>query len=130
MLCEILINIIKEKEVVISDVMNNIDKEILFQLMSLDIKKISLIVLIEGGAEMLIAMKINHQNTMLGDDDHIPLNDKMLRDEYFVYKSLVSMNKADDDIPCAIIMMIAPERPKKFILNNPMRTNPMCATDE
>lgn len=41
--------------------------------------KISLNKLIDGGAEILIAIKINHQNIKLGKDVIIPLNDKIFR---------------------------------------------------
>ena len=84
LLCEILINIVRENDVVINDNMNNMNSDVLFHEIVLDIKKISLIVLIVGGAEMLIAMNVNHQKVILGVDEIIPLNDSMFREEYFI----------------------------------------------
>lgn len=49
-------------------------------MINLDMMKISLIVLIDGGAEMFIAIKINHQNAMLGVIVINPLNRVMFRE--------------------------------------------------
>lgn len=126
----ILINIIIEKDVVIRDIKNKIDIDIKFQWIILDIKKISLIVLIVGGAEMLTAMNINHQKVMLGIIEINPLNIKIFRVWNFIYKSFTKRKRAEDDNPWAIIIIIAPEKPIRLLENNPNNTNPICATDE
>jgi len=46
----------------------------------LEIMKISLIVLIVGGAEILIIIKMNHQNLILGEMERIPLNKIVFRE--------------------------------------------------
>lgn len=96
----------------------------------LDIIKISLIVLIVGGADILIAMKINHQNVMLGDIVISPLKERIFRVWYFIYMSLVRRKRAEDDKPCAIIIRILPIIPILFREKIPIRTNPIWATDE
>lgn len=100
------------------------------QFTNLDIIRISLIVLIDGGAEMFIAIKINHQNTMFGVIVINPLNIIMFREWIFIYRSFTSRNKADDDIPWAIIIIIAPINPILFIEKILDRTNPIWATEE
>lgn len=50
-----------------------------FHKIILDIIIISLIVLIDGGAEILIAININHQKVILGDKLISPLNDEIFR---------------------------------------------------
>lgn len=44
--------------------------------------------------------------------------------------SLDKKKSADEDNPCAIIMIIAPYNPILFSVKIPVSTNPMCATDE
>lgn len=124
------INIINENEVVIKDIKKMNVIELLFQNSNLVIIIISLRVLIDGGAEIFNAMNINHQNVMLGVSINIPLNKKIFRVWSFIYKSLTRRNKADDDNPWAIIIIIAPDNPIVLIVNNPVNTNPMWATDE
>lgn len=104
--------------------------ELLFQNNNLAIMKISLIVLIDGGAEILRAININHQKVILGINIKIPLNKIIFRVWYFEYKSFTRKNRADDDSPWAIIIIIAPVNPIVFIENNPVNTNPIWATDE
>jgi len=87
----------------------NID--FIFHKIILDIIIISLIVLIDGGAEILIAININHQNVMLGDIIINPLKHEILRVWYLWYRSLVNRNNAEDDKPWAIIIIIAPIKP-------------------
>lgn len=57
---------------------------IIFQLINPIIIKISLIRLIVGGAEILTAVNINHQNVILGKELISPLNDIIFRVWYFV----------------------------------------------
>lgn len=104
--------------------------ELLFHESSLDIIMISLNVLIVGGAEMFKAININHQNVILGISVIIPLNIKMFRVWYLKYKSFTNKNRADEDNPWAIIIIIAPVNPIKLNENKPVNTNPICATDE
>lgn len=49
-------------------------------IINLDIMKISLIVLIEGGAEIFIAINKNHHIVMLGVMINSPLNNIMFRE--------------------------------------------------
>jgi len=79
---------------------------------------------------MLIAMKINHQNVMLGMIEISPLNITILREWIFKYKSFTKKNKADDDIPCAIIMMIAPNIPILLNVKILAKVSAIWATDE
>lgn len=125
-----LINIIRENEVVINDIMKIIIIELLLWFNSPDINRISLKVLIEGGAEMLRDININHQNTVLGISVNIPFNMRIFRVWYLKYKSFVNKKRADDDNPCAIIIIIAPVRLIELRVNKPVRTNPIWATDE
>lgn len=124
------INIINENEVVIKDIKKINIIELLFQNRSLVIIMTSLKVLIDGGAEMFKAINMNHQNVILGVSINIPLNKIIFRVWSFVYKSLTNKNKADDDNPWAIIIMIAPDNPIVLIVNRPVSTNPIWATDE
>lgn len=59
----------------------------------------SLAKLIDGGADMLIAKKINHQNVILGKIFVIPLIDKIFRVWNFEYIIFTRRNRADDDSP-------------------------------
>lgn len=72
-------NIIRENEVVIRDIIKIIIIVELFHENILDINIISLKVLIVGGAEMFIDINMNHQNVMFGIMVHIPLNIKIFR---------------------------------------------------
>ena len=51
---------------------------------NLDMIKISLIVLIEGGAEILIAINMNHHQTMFGVMISNPFINKIFREWVFV----------------------------------------------
>lgn len=130
LLWEILIYIIIENDVVMMDIIKIIIIVDIFQLIILDIIKISLRVLIVGGAEILTAININHQNMMLGIINKVPLNIRIFREWYFVYISFTKKNRADDDNPWAIIIMIAPIKPIDFMEKIPANTNPICATEE
>lgn len=55
-----------------------------FHKIILDIMKISLIVLIVGGADTLIAININHQNVRFGEIDVRPLKQEIFRVWYFM----------------------------------------------
>lgn len=101
-----------------------------FHLIILVNKKISLIVLIVGGAEMLIAININHQKLIFGDILINPLNKIMFRDEYFLYKSFTRRNNADDDSPWANIIIMAPVSPIWFMEKIPINTNLIWDTEE
>lgn len=126
----ILINIDIENVAVISDIINSIIIVFVLQLIILDINIISLIVLIDGGAEMLVAININHQNVMFGAIIIIPLNIIIFREWYLLYISFTSRKRADEDNPWAIIIIIAPIIPIVFIVKIPVRTNPIWATEE
>lgn len=125
-----LINIIKENEVVIKDIIKIIIIELLFHVIRPDIIKISLKVFIEGGAEMLRAININHQNVKFGINEKIPFNIIMFRVWNLKYKSFTNKNKAEEDKPWAIIIIIAPISLIVLKVNNPVNTNPIWATEE
>lgn len=108
MLCDKFRNIIIEKDVVIIEIMKIGIIDFIFHKITLDIIIISLIVLIDGGAEILIAIKINHQKVILGIIEINPLKEEIFRVWYLKYKSFVNKNKADEDKPWAIIIIIAP----------------------
>lgn len=80
LLWEMFRNIIIEKEVTIIEIKKIIIIVVLFNIIILDIMKISLIVLIVGGAEILIAININHQKVILGETEINPLKDIMFRE--------------------------------------------------
>lgn len=72
--------IVKENEAVIIDaIIIGIIVDFV-HIISLDIIKISLIVLIDGGAEIFIAIKRNHHMVMLGVTINNPLNNIMFRE--------------------------------------------------
>lgn len=83
MLWAILINIKIEKDAVERDIIKMVIIIDIFHCRSLDIIIISLIILIVGGAEMLIAIKINHQNIRLGKELINPLKEIIFRVWYF-----------------------------------------------
>jgi hypothetical protein len=91
---------------------------------------ISLKRLIEGGTEMLIAIKMSHQNVRFGNDLVIPLNEIMFRVWYFIYMILTRRNNAAEDNPWATIMRIAPFSPVGESVNNLVRISPMWAIEE
>lgn len=126
----ILMNIISENEVVIKDIIKIIIIELLFHNNNPDIIIISLNVLIDGGAEMFKAININHQNVRLGINVNIPFNKIMFRVWYLKYKSFTNKNKADEDKPCATIIIIAPISLIELIVSSLVNTKPMWATDE
>lgn len=72
-------NIIKEKVAVMNDIRKIIIIELLFHEIRLDIIRISLMVLIVGGAEIFKAINMNHQNVILGIKVISPLNIKIFR---------------------------------------------------
>lgn len=79
MLWATLINIKMEKDAVDKDnkkIVSNID---IFHWFSLDIIITSLIILIDGGAEILKAIKMNHQNIIFGNRLINPLNEIIFR---------------------------------------------------
>lgn len=80
LLWEMLTNNDREKDATAKDIIMIGMMVDFLQRSSLDIMKISLAVLIVGGAEMLTDMKINHQNVMLGIMVSNPLNNKMFRE--------------------------------------------------
>lgn len=107
----IFTNIINENVAAISDIMKIMMIVLLFHKISLDIIIISLMVLIVGGAEMFRAININHQKVIFGIIVIRPLNKRMFRVWYLIYKSFTRRNNADEDNPWAIIIMIAPVNP-------------------
>lgn len=111
LLWEILTNIIIENDAEARDIIKIKIGVELFQKIILLIIIISLNVLIVGGAEILIAININHHKVMLGMIINIFLKSIILREWNFIYKSLVRKNNAEDAIPCAIIIIRAPINP-------------------
>ncbi|TDJ92016.1 hypothetical protein E1923_29300 [Klebsiella pneumoniae] len=79
MLCDKFRNIIIEKDVVIIEIMKIGIIDFIFHRITLDIIIISLSVLIDGGAEILIAIKINHQKVILGIIEINPLKEEIFR---------------------------------------------------
>ena len=69
---------------------------------------ISLIKLMEGGAAMLAAVKINHIIVIIGKMFNIPLVKNRLRVCVISYVMLAAANRPDDVNPCAIIIMRLP----------------------
>lgn len=92
--------------------------------------KISLARLIEGGAEILIARKINHQNVRFGKILISPLIIIMFRVWNFVYTKFTNRNNADEDNPWATIIIIAPFNPIKDIVKSEEITIAIWATEE
>jgi len=90
----------------------------------------SLAKLIEGGAEILTAKKINHQNVIFGKIFVNPLMDMILRVWYLEYNMFTNKKRAEEDIPWASIMIIAPFNPSWESVNREARTIPIWATDE
>lgn len=119
-----------ENETVASDIVKSIIKDTLFQNNRFLIIKISLIVLIVGGAEIFRAININHQKVMLGIIVIKLLNISMLRVWNFIYKSLVKKKSADEVKPWATIIIMAPILPRRFIEKIPHKVNPIWATEE
>lgn len=76
----ILINIIKEKDAEVKDIMKIGILDLSLHETRLDIIMISLIVLILGGAEIFRAININHQNVMFGIRVKRPLKSKIFRE--------------------------------------------------
>jgi len=87
--------------------------------------KISLIVLIVGGADMLIITNINHQNVILGEMDIKPLNIIIFRVWVLLYKSLARRNRAEEVNPWAIIIIIAPIKPKELNVIKAINESPI-----
>lgn len=54
----------------------------------------------------------------------------MFRVWYLTYKSFTKRKRAEEDIPWAIIIIIAPDIPIKLIEKILLNTNPIWATDE
>lgn len=123
-------NIIIENEVTLKEIKKIIIIVVLLNIIILEMIIISLIVLIVGGAEILIAININHQNTILGDIEINPLKDKIFREWYLIYMSFTSKNNADEDKPWAIIIRILPNIPVFLIEKIPIKTSPIWATEE
>ena len=83
-LCEVFKNNEIEKIEVISEIKMNGIKIKILKLIRLVRIKISPARLIDGGAEILAAMKINHQNVILGNEFHNPLKEIIFRVWCFV----------------------------------------------
>lgn len=79
---------------------------------------------------MLIAKKINHQNVIFGKIFVSPLIDKIFRVWNFEYVIFTSKNNAEEDSPCATIIIILPLNPRRVIVNNEVSTMPIWAIDE
>lgn len=126
----ILIKIDKENEAVIKEAIMMGIIVVFVHIINLDIMKISLIVLIEGGAEIFIAINKNHHKVILGVTIINPLNIIMFREWIFIYKSFTKKKSAEEDIPWAIIIIIAPVSPIWLSEKILHKTNAIWATDE
>ena len=94
------------------------------------IREISLNKLIEGGAPIFAADKINHHIVIDGKIDRIPLFKKILRDLVLSYIIFAIANKADEHSPCAIIMVREASHPHIVLDIKPAIIRAICPTDE
>lgn len=92
--------------------------------------KSSLAKLIDGGAEILIAKKINHQNVKFGKILIIPLIIIIFRVWNLVYTMFTSKNNADEANPWASIIIIAPFIPIKDSVKSAEITIAIWAMEE
>lgn len=91
---------------------------------------VSLIILIDGGAERLSIEKRNHQNVMLGEISNIPFIIKMFRVWEFIYMIVTKKKSLEDVKPWASIIKIAAETPVYLKVIVAAMTSPIWATEE
>ena len=94
------------------------------------INMISLIKLIEGGAAILVILKMNHHKAINGNTLKRPLVRKSLRVDVNSYVLFAMANIAEEHRPWAIIIAKAPWAPQEDPVISPAVINPMCPTDE
>jgi hypothetical protein len=84
----------------------------------------------DGGAAMLAASNRNHHIESDGLNDIMPLVRNDLRVWVIEYDTLARINRAEEDRPCAIIIIIAPLIPQDVCVRVAAIRRPMCPTDE
>jgi hypothetical protein len=94
------------------------------------IKKISLARLNEGGAAILADRKRNHHMAREGLNIIIPLVKNLLRVCVAEYEIFAKANRAAEQSPWAIIMMIAPFMPHDVKERIPAIMRPIWPTEE
>jgi len=90
-----------------------------------EINIISLIKLIDGGAAIFAAVKINHHIDMIGLTHINPLVKNMLRVLVISYDILAKIKRAEDLRPWAIIIARAPDIPHEELDNIPASIRPI-----
>lgn len=108
------------KVINIRGIINSIDEDVI-----LVISMISLRRLMDGGAAILIAQKINHHIDIIGDTIYIPFIRNSLRVCVNSYDMLARANRPDDVIACAIIINSAPHIPHVVLVISPANIRPM-----
>ena len=76
-----------------------------------EIRRISLIKFIEGGAAMLAALEINHQKDIVGNRVRSPFDKKSLRVLVVSWAIPAKEKRAGDERPWAKIIVRAPAHP-------------------
>lgn len=95
-----------------------------------EIKKISLIRLIVGGADIFAAVNKNHHKVIIGATAIIPFVKNILRVCVISYLMFAIINNADELKPWAIIIIRAPAKPHALFDIMPASISPMWPTDE
>lgn len=86
--------------------------------------------LIEGGQDIFIQQKKNHQYVKTGLNILILFMIRALRDLNCSYEQFNKKKRPDEQIPCPIIIKKAPIQPIQEKTNILPRTGPIWATDE
>lgn len=94
------------------------------------ISKISLNKLIDGGAAIFAAVKINHHRVKVGPTHIKPLVKNILRVFVISYDRFAKINNAEDLKPWATIIAKDPDIPHKELESSPASINPMWPTEE
>lgn len=92
--------------------------------------KVSLKVLIDGGADKFNIEKMNHQKEIFGEIKRRPFNERIFREWEFIYKIVIRKNKLDEVKPWAIIIRIAAVVPISLNVKEAEITKPIWATEE
>jgi len=93
-------------------------------------KIISLSRLIDGGAAIFQAEKINHHIVKIGSEVIIPFVKYMLRVWVISYVMLARINSAEEHNPCAIIIINPPHIAQCVLVKILASIKPICPTDE
>ena len=86
--------------------------------------------MIDGGAAILAASNINHHIDRLGVKFSMPFVMNDLRVWVIEYEIFAKINRAEDDSPWAIIIIIAPLIPHFLMERTPAISNPIWPTEE